>query len=808
MRIPKSCRNGFLMLALGGAVSAIPTGTQPAFAAESGGKISEVVVTAQFRRTELQKTPLAITAITGDDLRVRGQTSVTDLAATVPNAVIQPLGAGWGATEAAFIRGIGLGDNILSFEPGVPIYIDGVYNGRPQGSIFDLLDLERVEVLRGPQGTLFGKNAVGGAVNLISKKPDGSNTGYLEASTGSYKRANIRGAWDASIVPDKLFARLAVSTKNADGYFKVLDYACVNGAAAAGNLGSAVGQTARSCVADRLGGEGVTSGRLAVRYVASSTVEANVVADFTRQRQNGPADKYTVIANSSDPASGGGFLNYLWSQNVSIPQFGLPYDSRFITNSPYTNYSRYSDPISNRSVPNINNMDHWGVSGTLDWDATDYLHLKSITAYRNWWNKFGRDSDGSPLPANATYDDSRHNQFTEEVRATGSISQLDYAAGVFYYHANDSNQGFDFLLPGIIYNQDSFDRQTTKDWAFYVHADYHITDKLDLTAGVRYTKDKKNATLLRVNIAGTQTVPNVAVNVSASRWKPMAELSYQWTSNVMTYVLYSTGFRGGGFSPRPSNALQVTSFGPEDVTNYEVGIKSEWFDHRLRLNADYFYMQDNHQQNYKNDQAPAGVPWFHAVNGGDSTNQGVELELDVAPIDGLDINASLGYLSYKLKDNAARRTVLLCTVFSNGDTCYPPRAPKWSYSFGIQYAEDLGDLGVLTPRVDVQGYSRIYFATYNDSCPVAMPTGGACPVATIPAANPTGGIGYQSGYSLVNARLTWDSSNRNWEVALSAKNLTNKVYFYGKLSLVALLGREQGNVAPPREWMLTVRRNF
>ncbi len=808
MRIAQSCRNGFWALALGGVIAAIPICLSPAFAANSGGRIAEVVVTAQFRKTELQKTPLAITAITGEALRVRGETSVTDLAATVPNAVIQPLGAGWGSTEAAFIRGIGLGDNILSFEPGVPIYIDGVYNGRPQGSIFDLLDLQRVEVLRGPQGTLFGKNAVGGAVNLISKKPDGSNTGYIEASTGSYKRANIRGAWDTSIVPDKLFARLAVSTKNAGGYFKVLDYGCVNGAAAAGNLGTAVGQTARNCVADTLGNEGVTSGRLAFRYLASSTVEFNLVGDFTRQRQKGPADKYTVIANSSDPTSGGAFLNYLWSQNVSIPNYGIPYDSRFVTNSPYTNYSRYTDPVSHRNVPNVNDLDHWGLSGTIDWDATDNLHLKSITAYRHWWNKFGRDSDGSPLPANATYDDSRHSQFTQEVRATGTVSRLDYAAGVFYYHAKDSNQGFDFLLPGIIYNQDSYDRQTTKDWAVYIHGDYHLTDRLDLTAGVRYTDDKKNATVLRVNLDGTQPVPNVPVNVKATRWNPMAELSYQWTPQVMTYVLYSTGFRGGGFSPRPSNALQVTSFGPEDVKNYEVGIKSEWFNQRLRLNADYFYMQDNNQQNYKNDQAPAGVPWFHAVNGGNSINQGVEVELQAEPIDGLQVNASLGYLNYKLKDNAARRTVLLCTTFANGSTCYPPRAPKWSYSLGIQYAEDLGNLGTLTPRLDIQGYSRMYFATYNDTCPVAQPAGGACPQATIPAPYPTGGIGYQSGYTLLNARLTWNSPSKDWEVSLSGKNLTNKVYFYGKLSLVALLGREQGNVAPPREWMLTVRRNF
>ena len=188
---------------VGGLIAMAPAAAEaapaPAAADASGTTLGEVVVTAQFRETKLQQTPLAITAITGQAIRDRGETNVTDLARTVPNTVIGPLGSGWGSTEAAFIRGIGLGDNILSFEPGVPIYVDDVYNGRPQGSIFDLLDLDRVEVLRGPQGTLFGKNAVGGTVRLISKKPTGDGSGYIEGSYGSYDRFNYRGGWDVTL---------------------------------------------------------------------------------------------------------------------------------------------------------------------------------------------------------------------------------------------------------------------------------------------------------------------------------------------------------------------------------------------------------------------------------------------------------------------------------------------------------------------------------------------------------------------------------------------------------------------------------
>ena len=176
-------------------------------------QLEEVVVTAQFRQEKLQTTPIAITAITAAGLEERGLSNITEIGAFVPNAVIQPLGAGWGATMAAFIRGVGLGDNILSFEPGVPIYVDNVYIGRPQGAMFDLLDLERVEVLRGPQGTLFGKNAIGGTVRMISKKPDGEGGGSLSLTAGNYHRIEARGSTNFTLVDDRVFARMSFSSK-------------------------------------------------------------------------------------------------------------------------------------------------------------------------------------------------------------------------------------------------------------------------------------------------------------------------------------------------------------------------------------------------------------------------------------------------------------------------------------------------------------------------------------------------------------------------------------------------------------------
>jgi len=836
----KSC--GVAALLLGGALAVSPTMAASAFAADSGGPtVSEVIVTAEFRETNLQKTPLAISAITGEQLLQQGGSNVMDVSRTVPNTVIGPLGSGWGSTMAAFIRGVGLGDNILSFEPGVPIYVDDVYNGRPQGSIFDLLDLERVEVLRGPQGTLFGKNAIGGGVRMISKKPAGTNTGYIEAGYGSYDRVNIRAAWDGVVVPDKLFMRLSVSSKHADGYMELLDYVCVNGAGSLGNITSSVGSTSgHGCVTDHLGSEGVDAGRVAFRLLANEKLEVNFIADYTRQRQQAPTDKYTYIADPTafpGPSGIDGVIPQLWTD---VPQqlfgAGVMYDQRFVTSNPYTSYARYgTNSVDGRFTPNENNLDHWGVSGTIDYDISPMVHLKAVTAYRKWWNTFGR-GDASPIGNSTTFDDTRHRQFTEEVQLTGTLDRLDYAVGGFYYHAYDSNTGFDSLLPvppglppvpagaftgiGIggfgLYDHDHSATQTTNDYAFFAHGVYHLTDKLNVTAGVRYTNDTKHAVVGVFNRYTTVGDFSVPVNVHATRWNPMAELSYQVTPDLMAYALYSTGFRGGGFSPRPATAAQPVPFGPEDVTSYEIGFKSEWFDHRVRLNADVFWMEDKGQQNYKTDCDPVagcGVLWFHELNAGNSVNKGFEVELQARPIEGLQIDSSLGYLHYRLKDDAQSAVTGICTHFTDGELCPQTRAPKWTFSAGAQYRIDLGDHGSLTPRLDAQVISRVYYIPLIGDC--TAPSGTvACPfdrakLVSTAASGVAGGLDYQPGYTLLNGRITWNSPDGDWSVSGSVTNLTNKVYFYGKLALaVNSLGREQGNIAPPRQWLLSVRRNF
>jgi iron complex outermembrane receptor protein len=827
--------------------------------------LDEIVVTARFREENLQKTPLAISAVTGDMLEARGSTSTLDLDAFVPNAVIAPLGAGWGSTAAAFVRGIGLGDNSLSFEPGVPIYIDDVYHGRPQGAVMDLLDIERVEVLRGPQGTLFGKNTLGGAVRIISRKPQGDSTGFVDVGIGERNRLNLRGAYDFPLKEDKVFVRVSGSSKKQDGYFDILDYECVNGPGSLGlggagitagvfspppapgtplssplwipnavtthpavggvRLGSVTGTTdIRGCVVDHFGNENVQSGRVALRFLPSDSVEVNFAYDLTYIDQEGPPDKYTVQLRTDSgvpPGVAAGIAN--WNTNVAIPVFGGPvpgipnsggqFDGRFQTSDGYTSYHRFGlDPLTGRTTPNLNELKHWGVQTRVDWDIADNLHFESTTAYREFDNSFGRDSDGTPLPQTVTWDTSKHEQFTQEFQVNGvagANEHVDWTTGFFYYDAFDSNQGYN---NGFVYTSGFSDHKDTQDlsnYAVFAHFNWRLTEKLSMSGGLRYTDDQKDATIWRVT--GNTAPPGIGmpqfvlidngvVVAESQEWSPKLSFDYQFTDTLMGYVQMSTGFRGGGFSPRPANVLQLTSFDPEFIDNFEVGVKSDWLNQRLRFNGDIYYMKDTDKQQATADCAPClptRVNSFPTVNTGESRNWGIEAEILAEPVDNLRIDFSLGYQNYKVTDLGTAAGLFATvpdTAFDpsiRGDVLYSPRTPKWNTGIGIEYRFHPGSEGAtLTPRLDYTWQDDIWFTTN--------------PVAGI--VNPEDGR--QPAYGVLNGRVTWQAPGSVWTFSAYGLNLTDEYYFYGKLSLLGNSGREQGNPAPPREVGVSMRFNF
>lgn len=761
-------------IALPAAAQAPAQEPDAANASNTGGQLQDIVVTARFRAENVQNTPLAITAVSGAELGDRNVTDVTSLSGQAPNLIINPAGAGFGPAAFATIRGIGLNDFSLAFEPGVAIYIDDVYQARPIGAALDLLDLDRVEILRGPQGTLFGQNAIGGAIRLISTKPNGDGHGYVEGALGNFSRREIRGSVDVTLVPDRLFARFSGSSKMLDGYMDVLDFACVH-PELAGTIKPTT--TAKDCKVDTQGNTNVQSGRFALRFIASDALEFNLIADYQNQHQKQPADKLAVIATTGDDAG----YTPIWNETVAIPTYGVPYDNRFVTNSPYTTYNNYTSAITGLSYPNKSDVVQYGISGTIDWKLGDKLSLKSVTAYRHYKATFGVNSSGSPEAINMTLDNDPHKQFSQELTLTGSTGPLDWTIGGYYFHGRDGDFGTAEVYPPDILAFYFNDEQKQTNKAGFVHGVYHFTDKLSLTAGVRYTDESKSISVFRQSlITGDLLFPVTTISEGDKKWSPMGNLSYQWTPDVMTYVQVSTGFRGGGFSPRPNDQTQIKAFGAETLTTYEGGFKSSLFDRRVRLNGAVFYSR------YKGIQLPAlyvdsnGILATVTQNVGSAHIEGVELEFQARPVRGLMLDANVGYLHYKNDDLGA------ATGISGGPTLdsVPARTPKLTASAGAQYEFVTPGGSTITPRLDMVYQSKVYFDSANT------------PLAS------------QNGYALLNGRLTWMPADRDWSISAFVTNLTNKLYATSALNFVSGFGTLERSVAPPRLWGVAVRKNF
>lgn len=759
------------------------------------GQLQEVVVTAQFREQNLQQTPIAITAVTSAMLEQRNQTDISQVAGQAPNVTLQPNGAAFGSSMVAFIRGVGQTDFNLALEPGVGIYVDDVYYSTLTGSLLDLLDLDRVEILRGPQGTLAGKNSIGGAIKLFSQKPTGEGGGYLEATAGTLNRMDARGAGDFKL-SESLFARLSFASKHHDGYVKRVDYACTHPGS---NLkGLNVGD---GCELGRDGSQAYTAGRIALRWIASDAVEVNLAGDLTN-------DQSGVQANTLIKYSGAlGAATYTTGLNGAPVPFGpqfVPFGSYSQDpnrpNDPYLSYATYAsnassfifgpDPYAPVSVPPINHFRGWGVSGDVEWRLTDNLNFTSITAYRNYTNQFAEQTDASPIGVQILLQRQKHHQFSQELRLNGTAgAAVDYTVGAFYLDQDgglNARVGLPWVGFDFIHGPDSTPAKTK---AGFANAEWHATDHLTLGAGARYSDEQKDYTYLRHNSDGSDvTLPPPAYNglvaglnsstahFQGTRTDWRVHFDYQITPDVMSYVQTSTGYKGGGVNPRPFIPPQTLSFDPETLKAYELGLKTSLLDHRMRVNVAAFY--NNYEDIQLTLSACPTSPCALPANVGSAHVKGAEVETEIRPIDNWEIDASASYLDFQY------------TKITNPDSnitldMKTPYTPKSKWSFGTQYEVPLGDKGSFTPRVDVTHQSSQFAAAIND-----------------PVWNQI------DGYTVVNARMTWRNTVGDWQAALNVTNVTDKLYYLTLFDLHGSSGYVNGQPAMPREWSITLKHNF
>jgi iron complex outermembrane recepter protein len=811
--VPIVCGGGLALAQTAGQAST-QNGSASTAPSPNSDQLQEVVVTAQFRNENAQQTPLAITAISAESLEQRNETNLSQVAASVPSVSLLPAEAAFGPSMTASIRGIGQYDFDPALEPGVGIYIDDVYYGSLTGSLLDLLDLDRVEVLRGPQGTLAGMNSIGGSVKLFSQKPTGDGTSNLSVLYGSRNHVEGRAGTDFALVPNRVFVRVSFVYNHQDGYENVYDFGCANPSFSATAINPTTGvpnaapatysvapsfQThAGSCLLGHEGGTNYGASRVSVRWLATDSLEVNLVGDVTQQDQENPATTLLYANLSHNPAYGA----------ITIPTTSgaaLPYNSSLvpamIPANPYTSYASFSMPGAGATPPysgsDSSTLLSWGGAATLDWKIADTMSLKSITSLRAFSSSWFEDNDASPWPVGLGGEYLQHHQFSEELRFNGSVSHLvDYTVGGFYFRENSvygTHQdlwyaagpgGLDFL---------GDDPVLAHDKAAFLQTDWHLTTKLDFIAGVRYTKQDKDYTFTRVNPEGgldggaalVSGLNGYTGTYSASKTDYRADIDYHWTDEVMTYAQVSTGFKGGGVNPRPFFTFQAIGFNPETVTNYEAGLKSSWFGNTLRANIDGYFAD------YKNIQLallncdflnppgfPSGLPCALPFNAGNAHIKGAEIELEEHPFAGLELDASGSYLDFgytSFGPNPTGVTLGMTTPFT----------PKLQGSLGVQYHIPLGSWGTITPRVDANARSSIYTNAVNAA---------------------TNRIG---GYTVYNARITLKPAQGSWEASLEALNFTDKFYWANIFDLTGAGGGSvSGTPSAPLEVALQLKRTF
>ncbi len=742
--------------------------TAASAAAQDDEGIRDIIVTAQFRNQSVQEAPLAITAVDASLMEARSQTSVESVAQRAPSVTFSAGGQGGGAQTAAVnIRGIGANDFQFPNEPGVGIYIDDVYYGISSGAAFDLVDLDRIEILRGPQGTLSGKNSIGGSIKLFSRRPTDAADAYVEAQYGSYNRVGLRGATNVTLAQDKLYARISGLARHVDGFFKRLDYSCVNGVAAPGGT---FASPADDCVIGTEGGQNIYAVRGALRWIASDKIENNLIADFTQDSSEASPGKALFL-----PPVGG--RNYLTAPNS------------------YTSYANYTglpgtpNQYTNKGESNLRS---WGVSNTLDITLSDMFSLKSITAYRYAKGASSWDADNSPEDISNNAVAFLHKQFTQELRLSANFGDvLDLTTGAYYYKGDSNQSGrIQVGVAGLDFFYDDPFKQTSK--SAFLHGVIHATSQINITGGIRYTDEEKSYTFRRISpVAGVPTDVRVASldglvgKFSGNRWDYRVAVDYEVVPDIRFYGQVATGFKGGGVNPRPYLAQQLVPFSQETSTSYEVGFKSMVFDRKLRLNGAYYHNDYNNYQGLTSscpDISPPGFPFCSATrNIGDAKIDGLELEFDARPVPGFSIDGSVSYTDFRFTSAALGSGILIGTTEA-------PFVSKWKYAVGAQYEIGLGTHGSLTPRLDYTWQSK--FET------------------TIPNNIPNFEFGRVESRGLLNARITYRTPDDAWEAALAATNLTDEFYFVNKYDRFAQSGNAYGQPGRPREIIFSLKRKF
>jgi iron complex outermembrane receptor protein len=593
--------------------------------------LEEILVTARKRQESLQDVGLAVSALNRTEIDRMFGRDLADLASVSPNLIIDDTAQGPGGVAAIFIRGIGVADVEKNFDPAVGVVVDGIFLGANAGSILRSIDLNSVEVLRGPQGTLFGRNTIGGLINVTHTQPTGELGAKIRAGIEDYDTYYADGIFNFGITDD-LAAKISLAKRDQqDGYYDNVT----------------TGE-------DGVGANDYESYGINLLWDASDDLEF----EFTYQNEDIDQDTPPLL-NTAQPrhafCSGFGFC----SPNENTPITGDRYKiAQF--------YVRPAGPRSTRENPSVFSAREdlipvddeatfetdfyqfearWAMNDAMSWDYLFGYWESDETILSNW--------DGTPILLYGTDRPAQYDQTSHELRLTyDNNGALSFVAGGYLWESDYAIQLRSYVPGGdpefsTILDQLQESEQDTDSWAVFFEADYNLTEALTLTVGGRYTEDEKESR----QYGAVNTGPNHP-DEDWDEFTPRLGVRYQLNDDVMLFATYSAGYRSGGFNGRVANIVDATQpYDPETVDNYELGIKSEWWDNRVRVNANLFYMEyDDKQEELQlpddNDTGQKTV----VENASSATIQGVEVDVQAFVTDNLSLRANLGYLDSEYDD--------------------------------------------------------------------------------------------------------------------------------------------------------------
>ncbi len=843
-----------LMLAAAALVA--PAGfAQAPDAADTGGALEEITVTAQRRAENVQDVPIAISAFSANELEKRNVATPLDIIQNVPN-LNGNNNTGLGSANVYFLRGLGNTESIATFDPPVGTYVDDIYIARQNSNNFGLFDVERIEVLRGPQGTLFGRNTTGGAINLLLRKPGDTMRGFAEVGFGSFGEVSARGSIDLP-VNDLLSTQVAAYWKESDGYVQNF----TTGKDDNGLDEKGVRVAARLNVSDDVTWDA------ALNYVYSGTFNKLNFECGTVAAPGTPAggcdDRFNNSAFGAVPVA-----------NVFV---GTP--AGLVATTVANGKAARDEGIDTNTLLASSNLQVGiGDSATMNF-ITGFMHLQQDYLYDFSEGRQGRSFAGvnvasldtAPLLQNPLIvrnaagvlspngvfvlaQQSQGDQFSQEIKVTGDAAdgKLKYVTGVYYFREDYTTEVADVItsfnvppvvttlpdqVPRLYTTAISADRKitnSTKSWAAYFQGDWKFTDRLTATAGLRWTDETKTvgvtdlrdpraipvvATVqrpdLRLETANLERL-GIPTRIGTSLLTPRVALNYEPNDDVLLFASATRGFRSGGWNVRGTTAQLFTPFKPEKTWTYEAGAKSEWLDNRLRANLTFFYLIDKQYQSPSAFVDAIGVTQFITRNDADFQNQGIELELQAVPVDGLNLYASVGYQDAKYKNVAAntltqqadcltlRATGVAFSarcgagiITAQGNIADPVRTPELTLAVGGSYDFPIGSNWKLTPAVNVVHQSDTETAAANAS--FYRDQNG---IFNIDGRGSYVSGSLQEAYTVVNASVTLSGgANDSWKIIVDCDNCSDETYTQSAISGYSFLN-------PPRTWSVRLGYSF